>query len=229
MRYPGGKEKTFQHVINLLPPHTTYLETHLGGGAVLRHKRPSRKSIAIDRDPEVIKYWQERFPQLATYVRGDAIEFLTSYPFCGDDVLYCDPPYLPSTRRRSKVYRYDYHDDDHKQLLTLLLRLPCRILLSGYPSEMYRKELVKWNTYSFAAKAHDGVRLETLWFNFAPPIRLHDPRFLGRNFRERETIRRRLTRLQRRISTLSPQEQHILSDWLANDLAKGDLCQRSVT
>jgi DNA adenine methylase len=220
MRYPGGKGKIFQHVINLLPPHRTYVETHLGGGAVLRHKQSSATSIAIDRDPQVIKFWRKTFPKLATYIQGDAVEFLASYPFDGDDVLYCDPPYLPSTRRRRQVYRYDYQLDDHKRLLKLLLRLPCRILVSGYPSEMYRKQLIEWNTYSFTAKAHDGLRLETLWFNYVAPYRLHDSRFLGKNFRERETIRRRLGRLQRRISTLSPQEQHILSDWLANDLAK---------
>jgi hypothetical protein len=219
MRYPGGKGKIFQHVINLLPPHNTYVETHLGGGAVLRHKKSSATSIAIDRDPQVITFWRKTFPHLATYVEGDAIEFLSSFPFCKDDVLYCDPPYLPSTRRRSKVYRYDYREDDHERLLKALRRLPCRILISGYPSELYRAKLAGWNVYPFTAKAHDGLRLENLWFNFVPPSRLHDSRFLGRDFREREMIRRRLGRLQRRISNLSRQEQHVLSDWLANDLA----------
>jgi DNA adenine methylase len=218
MRYPGGKGKAFQHVINLLPPHRTYVESHLGGGAVLLHKKPSATSIGVDRDPEVIKFWRKHFPRLATYIDGDAIEFLSSYPFGGDDVLYCDPPYLPSTRRRRKVYQYDYKDDDHKRLLKLILQLPCRVVLSGYLSEIYLNILAKWNTYSFTAKAHDGLRVETLWFNYAPPDRLHDHRFLGKNFRERETIRRRLARLQRRISILSRQEQHIISDWLADDL-----------
>jgi DNA adenine methylase len=218
MRYPGGKGKIFHHVINLLPPHTTYVESHLGGGAVLRHKKPSTKTIAIDRDPEVIKLWREKFPHLATYIQGDAVEFLASYPFCRDDVLYCDPPYLARTRRRATVYRFDYQDDDHERLLKVLQGLPCHVLLSGYSSDMYRKQLASWNTYSFTAKAHDGLRLETLWFNYGLPNRLHDPRFLGRNFHERENIRRRLARLQQRISSLSPQEQHIISDWLSNSL-----------
>jgi DNA adenine methylase len=218
MRYPGGKGKIFQHVINLLPPHTTYVESHLGGGAVLRHKKPSNTTIAIDRDPEVIKFWREKFPLLATYIQGDAVEFLASYPFRRDDVLYCDPPYLARTRRRANVYRFDYQDDDHERLLKVLQGLPCHVLLSGYSSDMYRKQLASWNTYSFKAKAHDGLRLETLWFNYGLPNRLHDPRFLGRNFHERENIRRRLARLQQRISSLSPQEQHIISDWLSNSL-----------
>jgi DNA adenine methylase len=219
MRYPGGKGKIFQHIINLLPPHATYVESHLGGGAVLRHKKPSTTSIAIDRDPEVIKFWKEKFPHLATYIQGDAVEFLASYPFRREDVLYCDPPYLPSTRRRSTVYRFDYQDRDHDRLLKVLRTLPCHVLLSGYSSDMYLRELASWNTYSFMAKAHDGLRLETLWFNYGLPNRLHDPRFLGRNFHERENIRRKLARLQGRIASLSSQEQHIISDWLSNSLA----------
>jgi len=31
------------------PPHDTYIETHLGGGAVMRNKPPARNNIAIDR------------------------------------------------------------------------------------------------------------------------------------------------------------------------------------
>ena len=39
MRYPGGKGKTYHQIINLLPPHKTYIETHLGGGAVVIRNR----------------------------------------------------------------------------------------------------------------------------------------------------------------------------------------------
>src|SRR5713226_9695985 len=136
MRYPGGKGKIYQQIINLLPPHTTYIETHLGGGAVLRHKKPSPKGIAIDRDPEVIGYWRQSLPSFASYIETDALEFLTANHFSGDEVVYCDPPYLPSTRRRGRVYRYDYDRRDHERLLEVLRRLPCRILISGYPSQL---------------------------------------------------------------------------------------------
>jgi site-specific DNA-adenine methylase len=34
MRYPGGKggAGVYQTIINNIPPHDTYIETHLGGG-----------------------------------------------------------------------------------------------------------------------------------------------------------------------------------------------------
>jgi DNA adenine methylase len=220
MQYPGGKGKVFQHVINLLPRHATYIETHLGGGAVLLHKRPSAQSIGIDRNPSLIRFWRQNFPHLADYVEGDALEFLTSYRFCGDELVYSDPPYLPSTRCRRRVYRYDYQAQDHKWLLEALLKLPCKVVISGYPSEMYDTTLGKWHSHSFTAKTHSGVRVETLWFNYDPPDCLHDVRYLGANFRERQTFRRRLDRLRRRIASLSPQEQHHLSEWLTKRLCE---------
>jgi site-specific DNA-adenine methylase len=207
MRYPGGKGKSFHHVINLLPPHRIYIESHVGGGAVLRHKRPAERSIAIDRDPRVIDSWHRRAPSLAEFRLGDALEELGRHDFTGEEVVYVDPPYLPATRRRRRVYRFDYSEADHEALLDLLKRLPCAIVLSGYASPFYDRELATWSRVEFDAKAHDAVRREVLWFNFAPPIALHDARFLGRDFRERERIRRRLHRLFHRLGRLSAIER----------------------
>jgi DNA adenine methylase len=106
-------------------------------------------------------------------------------------------------------------------LLKIICSLPSRIVISGYPSELYDSELHDWSTLTFTAKAHNGIRTEKVWFNFEPPKHLHDPRYLGNNFRERQTHRRRIDRLQRRIGSLSSQEQHSLSEWLANRLSGG--------
>lgn len=222
MRYPGGKGKCYQHIINVLPPHLTYIETHLGGGAVLLNKKPARTSVAIDRDPEVICRWQKLFPLLASYMEADAVDFLAAQHFVGNEVVYCDPPYLPSTRRRARVYRHDYSESDHIRLLGTLQKLPCRVVVSGYPSELYDEFLSSWQSQTYSAKAHDGIRQEKIWFNFGIPARLHDTRHLGHNFRERQTIKRRLQRLQTRISTLSPQEQRFLAEWLAGHLQEED-------
>jgi DNA adenine methylase len=223
MRYPGGKGKCYQHIINVFPPHSIYIETHLGGGAVLRHKKPAGTSIGVDRDAAVIQSWERLFPLLASYVEADAVDFLTSQRLGGDELVYCDPPYLPSTRRRARVYRHDYRESDHVRLLETLQKLPCRVVVSGYPSDLYDESLCGWHFKTFPAKAHDGIRQEKIWFNFDPPARLHDARHLGRDFRERQTIKRRLERLQKRVLTLSPQEQRFLSEWLDEHLQEGGI------
>jgi DNA adenine methylase len=234
MRYPGGKGKCYQHVINILPPHQTYIETHLGGGSVLLKKKPAAFSIGIDRDPAVIRRWKEIVPTLAHYVEADAVDFLRSTRFFGDELIYCDPPYLPSTRRRNPVYRYDYCEADHINLLQTLQSLPCAVVISGYPSQIYDDCLSGWSKQTFMTRTRQGSREEKLWFNFATPNSLHDPRFLGRNFRERQTIKRRLERLQTRINGLSPREQSALISELIvarspmpdSDLGPEDAAQR---
>lgn len=219
MKYPGGKGKTFHHIINVLPRHELYVETHLGGGAVLRNKKRADRSIGIDRDESVIRFWRQQYPDLAEFISGDALDFLRVHAFKPQDLIYCDPPFLPSTRKRPRVYRHDLTENEHIQLLDVLLRLPCSVVISGYGSELYDSMLKGWTKISFSAKAHDGVRQECLWMNYALPGHLHDSRYIGGNFRQRQNSRRRITRLQKRILSLSEPEQHVLSDWMIRFLS----------
>ena len=215
MRYPGGKGKTFQHVINLMPPHRVYIETHLGGGAVMRHKRPAVSSIGIDADERVIGAWLQRDDHGVDLRCERAEEFLAQYPFQGDELIYSDPPYHPGTRRQARVYRHDYAVEDHSQLLTLLNSLPCKVILSGYDNDLYRARLQAWGTRTFVAKTHTDVREETLWFNFEPPEVLHDSRFVGETFRARQAAKRRLQRLQEKVTRMEPVERAAFTQWLS--------------
>lgn len=222
MHYPGGKGKTYQHVINLMPPHRVYIETHLGGGAVMRHKRAATINIGVDVDERVMRHWRTPEAQASVPVQlhtGDAVGFLTDYVFEGGELLYLDPPYHPSTRQRSRVYRHDYLHDEHVALLALLQTLPCMAIISGYDSPLYRDMLAGWNRRVFNAKTHTVSREETLWFNFAPPAELHDGRYIGANFRDREASKRRLERLKSKILRMPPQEQAVISAWLADSRA----------
>jgi len=212
MRYPGGKGRSYQRIINLMPPHRVYIETHLGGGAVLRTKRAAQRSIGIERDPLVIRRWRQHPPAdtRTEILEGDAVTFLRLYPFEGDELVYSDPPYVRATRRRARCYRFDYDDEDHVALLTELRRLPCAVIVSGYPCELYREFLQGWRTQVFPAATHTGLRTETVWFNFELPERLHDHRFIGDDFRERERMRRRVDRWIARLERMAPVERNAL-------------------
>ena len=214
MRYPGGKGKCFQHLINLMPPHETYIESHLGGGAVLRNKIPARRNIGIDKDPKLISEWHSRYPGMCELVHADAVDYLLSHKYDGNELIYADPPYLRSTRRRSRVYTCDYVTSDHEELLVVLQKSPCMVMLSGYDSELYNDTLVGWHKSTFHAKTHTDVRQECVWLNFSPSRQLHDVSHLGMNFRERQTIRRRQQRLRERIQKMNPVERSELIRWL---------------
>jgi DNA adenine methylase len=211
MVYPGGKGKCFQRLINLMPPHAVYIETHLGGGAVLRNKRPAETNIGIDADSKVIEYWRNTHPHACTLVHADAVTFLDAYPYKGDELLYIDPPYLPELRRRAKVYRHDYARVDHERLLTLLLKVPCMVMISGYPGTLYEETLLNWRRVSFRARTQVETRTECVWMNFEVPTELHDGSFMGHTSHERQSVRRRHSRLLSRFSRMKPQERvHLL-------------------
>lgn len=52
MSYLGSKAASgvYQRIIAEIPPHDTYIETHLGGGAVMLRKPPARHNWGIDID-----------------------------------------------------------------------------------------------------------------------------------------------------------------------------------
>lgn len=217
MRYPGGKAKVYQHIINLLPKHEVYIEPFLGGGSVLRSKAISPKEIGVDMDAAVLNdsVLVERGVSL---INGDGISFLESYEFDGTEVVYCDPPYLPDSRKKTNIYKYEATHDDHVRLLQLITKLDTNIIISGYKSELYFDYLNGWNVYEYTAKAHDGIRKEYLWYNYPTPKALHDYRYMGGNYRERQTVKRRIERLQRRISELSMQEQAFILEWMQREV-----------
>lgn len=198
MTYPGGKGRAYQRIISMMPPHPTYIETHLGSGAVLKHKRPARRSIGIDIDAGVIERWRACDLTGIELFHGCAIGFLRTFPFSGDELVYADPPYWPDTRRRPRCYRHDYTAEQHLELLDTMLSLNCRVMISGYPSEVYDDILVGWRRHMIPNQTQAGPVEEALWTNFEPGHRLHDYSYVGDNFRERERIRRsRRTQVER--------------------------------
>ena len=75
MAYPGGKSQAgvYQRLINLMPPHGAYVEAFLGGGAVLRNKRPARVNVGIDLDGGALEDVAAALGHAAAIVRsGDA-------------------------------------------------------------------------------------------------------------------------------------------------------------
>jgi hypothetical protein len=133
---------------------------------------------------------------------GDGIEFLRRYPFRGDELVYCDPPYMMETRSSGRLYACELSTARHGTLLRLLKRLPCMVMLSGYWSELYARELAAWRSISFEAMTRGGLATESLWMNFPPAVELHDYRYLGANRRQREQLKRQKARWVARLARM---------------------------
>ena len=188
-----------QPLIAMMPPHDTYIETHLGGGAIMQRKPPALHNIGIDLDARALAEFKCDYP--VERVHGCAHQFLADYAFQGSELVYCDPPYLKRTRSSGRRYRYDYEEADHIALLALLQTLPCQVMLSGYPSPLYDRLLDGWQTLELQVMNQGGVRTEKLWFNFTPD-RVHWARYAGVNFTDRQRIKRKAENWGRRYEAL---------------------------
>lgn len=98
--------------------------------------------------------------------------------------LYCDPPYLPETRR-SGEFKHEMTREDHEELVELLLQFKGKVMLSGYKNEVYKKlEENGWKRLDFKTVCHavgrtrltkilgsgsatkKQPRIESVWLNY---------------------------------------------------------------
>lgn len=193
-----------QPIIALMPPHDTYIESHLGGGAIMRRKPPVLRNIGIDLDQRALEKFQCAYP--VQLVHGCAHRFLAEYDYRGRELVYCDPPYLKETRSSARRYRFDYEEQDHLELLRLLNRLPCQVILSGYPSALYEEWLPGWRSVALQVMNQGGVRTEKVWFNFSLE-QVHWARYAGKDRTDRQRIKRKAESWGRRYRALPPGER----------------------
>ena len=276
MTYDGGKGAMYHKIINRIPPHRVYIEPFLGGGAVMRKKRPAAVNIGLELDPAALRAtaWNvlreqgapereimalsfepvaagivrndvdipsSKMTRAAGIVRndggrlgdvasdmtmlataswtgmewefrhGDALSFLSALDCRGDEFVYLDPPYLRETRRNGKrIYRHEMSFDDHVRLLEIIRGLDCMVAISGYWSELYADMLRDWRAATWSARTRQGVAEEWLWMNYPEPARLHDYRYLGADYRDRDRIKRKKARWVAKLRRMKPQERYAL-------------------
>lgn len=122
--------------------------------------------------PDCLRAVIERLAKVTIEHRA-AVDVLKQHD--GRDTLhYVDPPYVHSAREphRNEVrgaYKFELTDDDHTELAEVLHTLEGMVVLSGYPSDLYDKDLFRnWHRITKDALA-DGARprTEVLWLNDA--------------------------------------------------------------
>jgi len=209
MSYLGAKSGSgvYQRIINLMPPHETYIEPYLGSGAIMRLKAPALKSIGLDLDDDAIRQFSEANPDInCELFATEAYNWLKKADFNEKTLVYCDPPYVLSTRTSRKRYNYEMTDSDHKSLLALLRSLDCMVMLSGYRNEIYDTKLNDWFSHDFQAMTRGGVRTETVWCNFEPS-KVHYHTYAGKDFTDRQRIKRKAERWAARYKKLPAGER----------------------
>ena len=187
-----------QAIIAIMPPHDTYIETHLGGGAILNRKPAALTNIGIDLNAKTLE--KINTPHPVQLIHGCVHQFLLDYPFTGRELIYCDPPYLPSTRSSERRYRFDYLEQDHVELLGIVKKLLCQLIISGYPSNLYDDMLSNWCSREIQVMNHNGGRTEI-------PDKVHWASFAGKNFTDRQRIKRKAENWGKRYQAMPANER----------------------
>lgn len=115
----------------------------------------------------------DRIMQAAERLRGVQIENMPAVQliqrFNYENVLiYCDPPYVLSTRH-GKQYRCEMSDNDHMELLQVLKAHKGPVIISGYDTPLYNDLL--WGWHKRDAVSHSQIctrKQEMLWMNYEP-------------------------------------------------------------
>ncbi len=121
---------------------------------------PDQLAAVIDRLQGVLI---ENRPAIEVMRQHDAV----------DTLHFVDPPYVFETRSLRNVvqgcYRHEMTNDQHIELLGTLKNLQGMVVLSGYPSALYEKELAGWQLHTTAARISAGrgtaLRAECVWLN----------------------------------------------------------------
>ncbi len=114
--------------------------------------------------PERVLECCERLKE-AQIENTDAIDLIRRYNR-SDALIYCDPPYLSSLRKKH-MYRHEVPESYHRALLGELKSSKAMIVISGYDNDLYNSELADWRTDEKQTTAQLGLyRVEKIWTNF---------------------------------------------------------------
>ncbi len=100
----------------------------------------------------------------------DGVKLIEKYN-TPETFIYCDPPYVQSTRKEHR-YVVDMDDEGQKKFIDVVLQSKSKILISGYENEIYHVlEQNGFEKITFDVNTTDGNRrptqkTEVLWKNY---------------------------------------------------------------
>lgn len=132
------------------------------------NEQASSWMTAVEGLPQVA----ERLKRVVVFC-DDAVKVIRSQD--GPVTLhYLDPPYLHETRVTTADYDHEMTTDQHCELLETIDRCEGKVLISGYPNQLYDQKLRNWSVFDIlidnkASSAKNKPRMvERVWMNYSP-------------------------------------------------------------
>lgn len=150
-------------------------------------QRPNRKTMGVENWANNLK---KKVKLLDVYIERlksvqienvDALKFIKMYDVPGA-LFYCDPPYISSDYEVEQNYAARFGLEQHKEMLTMLMKSEAKVAISGYYHELYADTLLPagWcmaqkdvpKTIDNTKKGGKRKRVtECLWMNYKPGLR----------------------------------------------------------
>lgn len=97
-----------------------------------------------------------------------AIEVIRLYD-SPDTLFYCDPPYVPETRRDKRAYGFEMDEEAHRELAQVLHQCKGKVAISGYRCALMDELYGEWTCILAPIRTCHSVkqpRQEALWVNY---------------------------------------------------------------
>lgn len=220
MNYKGNKKipGVYHKIINEIPTYKNYYELFAGScaiGKILMKLQPDNRYFFNDLDKTILKKHLASAgidKNIYTVLNDDAIKILKSLPVSIDSFIFLDPPYLYSTRNGIKYYKFEMTDKQHLKFLAAARSLKINCMIIHPKCELYDNELKGWRQVIVKIKYHNKTSIECLYMNYEQPKTLQTDIFLGKNFTDRQRIKRKAERFVNKFSSLPELERkYILS------------------
>lgn len=206
--YPGrkGAAGVCQHIISEIPNCKIFIDAMCGSGIVGSQVKADTV-VFNDIDESIINkiyplgndgiYWNEDYKKVVEHF--DKKQGV---------VFYFDPPYLLDTRySQVPIYSFEWNEQDHIAFLEVVQKIKSAVIISHYPCSMYDVALSSWRKKEFQAMTHAGVRTEALYMNYKQPVLLQHWEHVGKNFTDRQRIKRKISRLINRLNNEAENER----------------------
>ena len=236
----GGKRRLASRILPLFPDHGCYVEPFCGAAALYFLKVPAKVEVLNDVNGELVNLYRVVQHHLEEFLRQFKWALTSRQIF---KWLQATPPeplteiqraarffYLQKNAFGGKVAGQTFGASATAPPRLNLLRLEedlsdAHLRLAGATIEHLdwaecirrydRPATLFYCDPPYWAATQNGTREETLWFNFEPPTKLHDARYLGSSFRERQSRKRRLQRLQMKVKSMEPTERNAFMQWMS--------------
>ena len=214
--YYGGQNGSghYQKLISMIPACTILVEGFLGYSGVIRNLNLLPGVIAgFDMDPEVINLWGIDTPENmrlynADYTRTEAYKGKKGVFF------HYDPPYRNTSS--PKKYRFDLKTDAEYERFLYFVTGDMRgetIMISHWQDDLFDQHLLPagFHHVPFQTMSRRGMIENGVYMNYDPAVvPLLDYSYCGKDFTDRQRIKRKVSRTINNIKSFSPEELGLL-------------------